>query len=173
MKSYFRILRVSSQAVLVSLALAPAAHAAQQIVLVNDQAQIVTLAESPSTVIVGNPSIADVTTEGRMLFFHPRGFGVTNVIALDPEGKKLGDYVVNIVYDNRYTVSMYSPTGRSTFNCQRDCETTMRIGDRQQYFDIYNTQAGNKNSLATGQAQGEDVASSTQQGVTNMVVTPR
>lgn len=173
MKNYFGILRLIPNTVMACLVIAPAAEAAQQIVLVNDQAQIVTLAESPSTVLVGNPAIADVTTEGRMLFFHPRGFGVTNVIALDPEGKKLGDYVVSIVYDNHNTVSMYTPEGRSTFNCQRDCETIMRIGDDDQYFSLYNTQAGNKNSLASGQARGEDSSSSTQQGVTNMVVTPR
>lgn len=152
---------------------APAAHAAQQIVLVNDQAQIVTLAEAPSTVIVGNPAIADVTTEGRLLFFHPRGFGATNVIALDPDGKKLGDYIVNIVYDDHYTVSMYTPSGRATLNCPKDCEPTMRIGDTKDYFDLYNTQAGDKNTLAKTQAMGEGDSSSGQQSVTNMVVTPR
>ena len=61
--------------------------------LTSDQSQLVKLADVPATVVVGNPSIADVTTDGRRLFFHPRGYGVTNVLVLDADGKKLGDYL--------------------------------------------------------------------------------
>lgn len=172
MSRYFKILTLTSSVALAVLAVPPV-WAAQQIVLVNDQAQIVTLAEQPSTVIVGNPAIADVTTEGRMLFFHPRGFGVTNVIALDPDGKKLGDYVVSIVTDDNYTVSMYSPAGRKSFNCRKDCETTMRIGDSTTYFSAYNSQADDKNTIARGQAVGADNSTSNPQTTTNMVIAPR
>ena len=31
---------------------------------------------------------------------------------------------VSIVTDDNYTVSLYSPAGRKSFNCRKDCETT-------------------------------------------------
>lgn len=131
------------------------AQAAQQLVLVSDQTQIVKLPEAPATVVIGNPTIADVTTEGSSLFFHPRGFGVTNVLALDAEGKKLADYQVRVVFEDSYSVSMYAPGGRETFSCRRDCEPMMRIGDNMGFLTGYATQVTAKNNLAAHQAMGE------------------
>lgn len=116
----------------------------------------------PSTVVVGNPAVADVTTDGALIYFHPRGYGLTNVIVLDSDGHKLGDYVVRVIFEDSYSVSMYSPAGRKTFSCRRDCEPMMRIGDTSSFFSGYSQQVSEKNSLATSQALGEnDQTSST------------
>lgn len=138
------------------LAGAPA-YAAQEIVLISDQSQIIKLPQAPATLIVGNPSVADVTTEGNSLFFHPRGYGLTNVLALDAAGRKLGDYLVRVIYEDSYSVSMYDPRGRRTYSCRRDCEPTMRIGDTQDFFGAYAGQVSGKNGLALGQSWGEDM----------------
>jgi len=130
--------------------------AAQEIVLTSDQSQLVKLADVPATVVVGNPSIADVTTDGRRLFFHPRGYGVTNVLVLDADGKKLGDYLVRIIYEDSYSVAMHEPGGRKTYSCRRDCEPVLRIGDETEFFDDYRDQAQNKSVLASWQALGEE-----------------
>lgn len=158
MKIYFRIQRiVRAFALLAWLTPIPAAYAAQQLVLVADQTQLVKLPETPATVIVGNPAVADVTTEGKVLFLHPRGFGLTNVIALDNQGRKLGDYLVRVVFEDGFSVSMYGPGSRQTYSCRKDCEPMMRIGDENGFFTDYASQVDNKNSLATGQALGEDL----------------
>lgn len=160
MSHYFKIHRITAAAcVMFTLLHAAPAQAAQQLVLIADQTQMVKLPESPSTVVVGNPSVADVTTEGNVLFFHPRGFGVTNVIALDPKGRKLADYVVRVVFEDSFSVSMYSPGSRETFSCRQDCEPMMRIGDRPGFFSGYSSQVSSKNSLAAGQALGEELLS--------------
>lgn len=125
------------------------ANAAQEIVLTADQSQIIRLPEAPVTLLIGNPSIADATSEGNMLFLHPKGYGLTNVQALDKDGKKLGDYLVRIIYDDSYSVSMYSPNGRETYSCRRDCEPALRIGDETGHFGAYAAQLGTKGSLAT------------------------
>lgn len=135
----------------------PAAQAAQQMVLVADQTQIVKLPEAPVTLVVGNPAVADVTTEGRTLFFHPRGFGLTNVVALDDKGRKLADYQVRVVYEDSLSVSLYGPEGRETFSCRKDCEPVMRIGDQPGFFRGYSAQVLSKNSVAASQALGEDL----------------
>lgn len=133
------------------------AQAAQQMVLVADQTQIVKLPETPATIVVGNPAVTDITTEGSTMFFHPRGFGVTNVIALDDKGRKLADYVVRVVFEDSYSVSMYSPGSRETYSCRKDCEPMMRIGDEPGFFRNSSSQLLGKNAAAASQAFGEDL----------------
>ena len=155
-----RILGFFAAPLLICVLASPAASAPQEIVLVSDQSQLVKLAEPPSTVVVGNPAVADVTTDGSLLLFHPRGFGLTNVLVLDADGKRLGDYLVRVIFEDSYSVSMYSPDGRKTYSCRRDCEPMMRIGDSNAFFSNYNQQASQKNGLASTQASGEDVQTS-------------
>ncbi len=155
---YLRILHIIA-IILVITGLAPGqARAAQEIVLISDQSKIIKLPVAPATVLIGNPSVADVTTDGRSLFFHPRGFGLTNVVALDGDGRKLGDYLVRVIFEDSYSVSIYAPDGRKTLSCRKDCEPTLRIGDNQDYSGSYIAQAGGKNSLAANQAMGEDMS---------------
>lgn len=162
MNHYFGIHRISGFILaLVWVGDPCVAHAAQQLVLIADQTEIVKLPETPATVVVGNPAVADVTTEGRVMFFHPRGFGVTNVIALDNQGRKLADYRVRVIFEDSFSVSMYSPGSRETFSCRKDCEPMMRIGDQTGFFQNYSSQVSSKNSLAESQALGEDMLTRT------------
>lgn len=158
MKEYFGIHRIAAALfAMACLVHTPPAQAAQQLVLVADQTQIVKLPESPATVVVGNPSVADVTTEGNTLFFHPRGFGLTNVVALDTKGHKLADYLVRVVFEDNLSVSMYGPDSRRTFTCRKDCEPVMRIGDQPDFFGRYSSQTLERNAVSAGQALGEDL----------------
>lgn len=156
MSKYFKILQLGAVPLAIfGILQGEAALAAQQLVLVSDQTQIVKLPEAPATVVVGNPAVADVTTDGSSMFFHPRGFGVTNVIALDGEGKKLADYQVRVIFEDSYSVSMYAPDSRETFSCRKDCEPMMRLGDTNRFFNNYSGQVIAKNNLASNQAMGE------------------
>jgi hypothetical protein len=168
MSVYFKILRITAGPLLAAQLAGSPAQAAQQLVLVSDQTQIIKLPVSPATIVVGNPAVADVTTEGSSMFFHPRGFGLTNVIALDDEGKKIGDYLVRVVFEDSYSVSMYGPGGRQTFSCRKDCEAMMRLGDGTGFIEDYSKQFQLKNSLARGQALGDIL---TTQDSTNTVIT--
>lgn len=145
---YLRNTVLLASIMLLLLPSAPA-RAAQEIVLTADQSQIVKLPEAPVTLLIGNPAIADATTEGKLLFLHPKGYGLTNIQALDGDGKKLGDYLVRIIYDDSYSVSMYSPGGRETYSCRKDCEPVLRIGDSLGHFSAYAGQVGTKGSLAS------------------------
>lgn len=141
----------------ISLSDAGSAFAAQEIVLIGGQSQLVSLPEEPVTLVVGNPAIADITIEGKTLFVHPRAYGVTNLIAMDAQGKKLGDYLVRTIYDDSYGVAMYSPSGRKSYSCRKDCEPVMRIGDTKDSFENFASQARAQNSLAASQALGEEL----------------
>lgn len=152
----FRILSVLCK-LLLSATIAASAPNVQDVVLQSDQSQLVILPDEPATVVVGNPAIADITIEGKTLFVHPRAFGVTNIIALDASGQRLGEYLVHIVYEDSYGMATYSPSGRQSYSCRKDCEPVMRIGDRKGFFDDFNSQAKNKNALAAAQALGEEL----------------
>lgn len=172
MRKYSELLVYVSLVVLTAVTVARPVLAAEQIVLTSDQSQLVRLKEAPGTIIVGNPSIADVTTDGKTMFFHPRGYGVTNVLVLDIAGKKLGDYLVRIVYEDSDSVAMYGPGGRMTYSCRRDCEPIMRIGDNAGFFDGYQAQVRSKNSLAAGQAMGEELFSTRQTATPFVISSP-
>ncbi len=133
------------------------AHAAQEIVLNTDRSKIMTLPKAPATVVLGNPSIADVTMNGNSLYLHPRGYGATNLILLDDEGRTMGDYVLRVIFEDPYSVSMYSPTGRRTYSCRKDCEPTLQVGDSPGFFGQYQSQVGGKTGFAMGQAMGDDM----------------
>lgn len=158
MQYYFKRLVTHALAMLglACAALAPA-QAAQEIVLNTDRSQIMTLPKAPATVVLGNPSIADITMNGNSIYLHPRGYGVTNLILLDDAGQKIGDYVLRVIFEDPYSVSMYSPTGRRTYSCRKDCLPTLQVGDSPGFFGQYQSQVGSKTGFAMGQAMGDDM----------------
>ena len=71
------------------LAMIPAggiALAGEPITVQLDHSRILSVARPPATVIIGNPSIADVTIQGDKVLLHARGYGMTNVIILAAAG---------------------------------------------------------------------------------------
>lgn len=158
MTLFLRILAFcSAEAMCFGLGMSATAQAAQEIVLNTDRSQIITLDKAPATLVLGNPSVADVTLNGNTLYLHPRGYGVTNLILLDDNGKKTGDYVLRVIFEDAYSVSMYSPGGRRTYSCRKDCEPTLQVGDNPGFFGQYISQAGAKNGFTAGQALGDNM----------------
>ena len=82
-------LRHAAAAVAVAVLALPAAATAQSRLSVEiDQAQRVQLAGPAGSVIVGNPQIADVTVvDSNTLYITGKGYGVTEVVAVDPIGR--------------------------------------------------------------------------------------
>ncbi len=134
---------------------------AEELTVDADQSQIISLPRPASTVVVGNPSIADVTLQGNQIFVHGRLFGKTNVIALDEQGNQLADYAVNVVTDDDYTVVVFKPTAsqaggpKQSFTCKTDCEAVYHVGDDEGTVKVMNEQQNNKLKLAEGRKSGE------------------
>src|SRR5689334_12529051 len=87
---------------------------AEELTVNADQSQIIALPRPASTVVVGNPSIADVTIQGNQIFVHGKLFGKTNVIALDEGGNQIGNFAINVGTDDTYSVVMFKPTPSAT-----------------------------------------------------------
>ncbi|MFN3743647.1 MAG: pilus assembly protein N-terminal domain-containing protein [Hyphomicrobiaceae bacterium] len=120
--------------VIAMFALAPAAVAGD-LVVKYDQSQLLRVPRPVSSIIIGNPSIADVTVQSpNLLVVTGRTFGITNVIALDADRNVIQDQRVVVVRDGTSQVSLYRGTKRETYNCAPHCNPSLMAGDDAKYF---------------------------------------
>jgi len=124
--------------------------AAADIVAALDEAKLVKLPERVTTIVVGNPTIADAALQpGGMLVVTGKGYGVTNVIALDRTGAVLMEKSVEVTGPIAGAVVVYRGVERETYSCTPICERRITLGDSSAYFDAAINQTGNRNGLAT------------------------
>ncbi len=115
-----------------------------------DRAKIVGISGTPATVIVGNPTFADVSVHRGRIVIHGRHFGSTNVIVLDADGKEIAAINVKVVRDGNDAVVMYMAGSRQSYRCTPNCEVDLQLGDNPKYFDeLVNKQIKEKTSRAS------------------------
>lgn len=148
---------------LLSALLMPAmpAAAAMPLVLKTDQTQVMTMAQPPGTVVVGNPSIADITIEGSQVFLHGKGFGTTNLIIFDQKGNVAYDFEVTVQSGATNDVAMYKAGQVYSYVCMPNCEGTLHVGDSPAWFSQMMSQANGKSGLALGQKASDGNSSTT------------
>src|SRR5213595_3574769 len=124
------------------------------IVTVNvDQAKLLRLPTRVSTIVVGNPLIADVTLQtGGILVVTGKGYGATNFIAMDRSGEVLVDRVIQVEGPTDQLVTVYRGVERESYSCMPTCQRRITLGDGENYFKAAIDQAGSLNSQATGNA---------------------
>ncbi len=143
---------VGIAALLVAVAEAPAG-AADTITVAVDQATITKLPERVSTLVIGNPLIADVSVQpGGLLVVTGKGYGATNMIALDRSGAVLAERNIEVVGPRDQTVVVYRGINRETYSCTPDCENRITLGDAPDYFSRTMQEAETRSARA--QAQG-------------------
>jgi Flp pilus assembly secretin CpaC len=127
------------------------AGAAERVEVVLDQATLMKLPDKVSTVVVGNPMIADIAIQsGGLMVVTGKGFGVTNLIALDRSGAVLMERSI-VVSGPRGadTVQIYRGVQRETWSCTPNCERRITLGDSADYFAAIAGQADARNGAAT------------------------
>ena len=115
-------------------ALAPTAVAGD-LVVKYDQSQLLRIPRPVASIIIGNPSIADVTVQTpNLLVVTGKTFGITNVIALDSDRNVIQDQRVVVVRDGTSQVSLYRGLKRETYNCAPQCNPSLMAGDDPKFF---------------------------------------
>jgi Flp pilus assembly secretin CpaC len=147
---------VTITAIVSLIGIAPPTASAEEVVnVIIDQARIARVPEHTTTMVVGNPLIADVSLQaGGTMVVTGKGYGVTNLIALDRAGKVLSDQLVQVrsPVDN---VVIYRGIARESYACAPNCERRIMLGDSFEYFDSVLNETGNRNSRAQqGQSAG-------------------
>src|SRR6201991_2965004 len=79
-----------------------------------DQAKLVKLPAKVSTIVVGNPLIADVTLQsGGIVVVTGKGYGATNFIAMDRNGEVLVDRVIQVEGPSDRLITVYRGADRA------------------------------------------------------------
>lgn len=117
-----------------------------------DQARVMRLPERVATVVIGNPLIADASLQsGGVVVLTGKGYGETNMLALDRGGKIIFDKTIQVVSPaSSDLVVVYKGVERESYSCAPDCERRITLGDSTAYFNQTLTQTAARN----GQAQG-------------------
>jgi Pilus formation protein N terminal region len=95
-----------------------------------DEAKIARVPGGTVTLVIGNPIVADVTmlkgTESMVVT--GKGFGETNLIALDAQGNVLDEKTVRVV-PTTTTLLVQRGMERESYSCAPQCMPTVQLGD--------------------------------------------
>ena len=136
-----------------AVSLAAPVGPADKIAVNVDQAKLVKLPAKVSTIIVGNPLIADVTLQsGGIIVVTGKGYGATNFIAMDRSGDVLVDRQIQVAGPTDQVVTIYRGVDRESYSCMPICQRRITLGDGEGYFKSTMEQAGSLSSQASGSA---------------------
>jgi Pilus formation protein N terminal region len=146
--------------ILSALLLPRFAAAAETIEVVLDQASLMKLPDKVSTIVVGNPMIADIAIQsGGLVVVTGKGFGSTNLIALDRTGAVLLERSIVVSGPRgRDTVQVYRGVQRETYSCTPSCERRITLGDSADFFTAIAGQAEARNGAAAAGGAGPSKA---------------
>jgi hypothetical protein len=126
---------------------------AADIAVILDQARLVKLPDRVATIVVGNPSIADASVQsGGWMIVTGKGYGLTNVVALDRSGAILMEKTVE-VQGPQDVVVVYRGGARTTYSCTPECSPRLTLGDAPGFFEVNAAQITARNGLAAGTVQ--------------------
>lgn len=137
---------------------APAFAAAEDtsVAVTVDRAKVFRIEEPASTVIIGNPFIADVSMHDRYtVVVTGKAYGTTNLVILDEKNEPIIDEVIIVKASGDDVVSVTRNTSRTTYSCAPTCEPTLRLGDGKDAFTAIAEQSTVRNELAV-QAAGTE-----------------
>jgi hypothetical protein len=143
------ILLYATIGLVLAAAMTRPAHAADTLTVAVDQATITKMPDNVTTLVIGNPLIADVTVQpGGLLIVTGKGYGTTNLIALDRSGAVLTERNIQVLGPQDQIVYVYRGSNRESYSCTPDCEPRITLGDSAGFFDQTIGQAGTRNSRA-------------------------
>lgn len=95
-----------------------------------NMARVLRLSSPASTVIIGNPAVADVTIQDpQTLVLTGKSYGRTNMIILDSRGDPIADTVVEVTQLVSDTVTVFMGNQRTSLSCAPTCQPTIMLGD--------------------------------------------
>jgi Flp pilus assembly secretin CpaC len=118
-----------------------------------DRAKVARLPPGVSTIVVGNPAIADVTMlkSNNVMVITGKGYGETNFILLDAKGEIVDEKKLRVLPATTVLV-LQRGTTRASYSCDPECMPTVQLGDDNDVFSKASTQITMRNGLAEGAA---------------------
>jgi len=129
--------------------IAPRAAPAADVTVILDQAKLLKMPERVATLVLGNPLIADVSLQpGGLMVITGKGYGLTNLIALDRAGAVLMEKSIEVQGPGGDVVVVYRGIERGTYSCTPDCERRITLGDSNAYFEAIIDETNKRNDSA-------------------------
>jgi len=127
------------------------AQAADVMTINLDHAEVLLLPDRVATIVIGNPLIADASLQtGGMLVVTGKGYGATNLLALDRGGRVLLSKTIQVLSaGTEDIVVVYKGAERESYSCAPDCSRRITLGDSPGFFTPTMAQSTARN----GQAQ--------------------
>lgn len=148
--TYLAIL--TSATLLAALLSTPQRANASDLVIKYDQSQILRLPTPVAEIIIGNPSIADVTVQSnKMLVVTGKSFGITNIIALDGQKNIIQDQRIVVQRDQSKVINVQLGGERRSYNCSSQCNPTITVGDDNKF--LQQMAASSKLKIGLSEAQ--------------------
>lgn len=121
------VFRLSAPAVAAALLLAAAgsalAAAAGALNVHMDQSVRISLRAPATSVVVGNPAIADVSViDARTLLVLGKGYGITNLVVMDQGGRVLFNREIVVSAGDAGRVSIWRGASSTSYACSPRCE---------------------------------------------------
>jgi Flp pilus assembly secretin CpaC len=140
------------RALLALLVVAATPASASDLSVTLDQVQTITFGKPVSTVYVGNPAIADINMiDSRHAFILGKGYGSTNIVALNAQGTQISNTRINVMADTDHqsVVVLNRGASRVTYSCTaQHCEASPQPGDGKDVFEADNAQLNNHQDAA-------------------------
>ena len=122
----------AAAAISLTFGISSASSADGGIEVVMNQAKIVKLTKDAATIVVGNPDIVDATVQdARTIVLTGKGFGVTNLVILDPEGLPVVDQSVFVSRNDEKTTRIFRRAKVQTLSCTPFCEGSYKSAAEQ------------------------------------------
>jgi Flp pilus assembly secretin CpaC len=134
-------------------ATASAVRADESIVVHLDEARVIKLPDRATTVVVGNPLIADLSVQpGGVAVITGKSYGATNFVIMDKSGAVLTEHSVEVQGPTDKIVVVYRGINRATYSCTPECAARVTLADQTEFFTdtITRMSARNAQSLASG-----------------------
>lgn len=127
---------IAASAAVLAAAVSAAPAKADTLTVSVDEARILQLPDQVTTIVIGNPLIADATLQrGGVLVITGKGYGATNLLALDTAGQVILDKTVRVLGPaTADLVTVYRGAGRESYSCAPECEPRLTLGDQTSYF---------------------------------------
>lgn len=111
--------------------------AAETLTVTIDQARLIRLPTTISTLVIGNPLIADANLQnGGVVVLTGKGYGTTNLLGLDRTGAVILDHTVVVeASKSSDMVTVYRGGDRESYSCVPACEPRITLGDNPAFFD--------------------------------------
>ena len=126
------------------------------VIVLIDQASLMRIERPAAEIVVGNPSIADVSVQsGKVLIVTGKSFGETNLIVIDADGKVIINRRLIVQEPRAGFVTVYRGPARQTLHCAPYCASQLVIGDAPDIFSSVSGQISTKQSIGQTSAEGD------------------